>query len=747
MVVTMSNSDSHTESQRKSKLLNKQPGSDMKVIVTKALAGCGKTHELYHNVEKAATNGSPWESIIVLSFNRSLRDNAMTDLSHLVTDHPRKSLSDFGRSGATYRSSVTVKTIHGLAYLILKKTMRLPKWFKKEDRDEVEAGWRHEDAKAAKYDELIFTALEICIDDPWLVAKALGKITEIFIDEYQDLRRDHIELIRLVANTCRTQALHLYGDPNQMIYRYSNKFAKPVPIEGLENRIVTEIGNNFDSIGSDWRVKLEDIETRVLRTNHRSTRSVLKAVNHFLRSNFGTASGLDYEIDQQAADSDQTKVRLFSNTHEEMEWVRKEIMGLPVMMRVTIIAQEWKTLRPYESLGQQIQRSDIVTTTIHQMKGLDADVIFFVGVHANTRLQETPTESIPGLGKRPKLNVCELVRDVDRDTVNLVYTAISRAKQKLFICTSHPESPLECFRNCNEVDFEDRQKVVHEGWKRLPSIVEGGNFTLKKVKTSHIDSIVLQVNDSDVPFPSYVPKGNVPKRVHFGQGYTTEVDGLSETILHINRSHGSGWYTFEMFDLNPLKLAGYDDYQIVKRCANVVIDFFDHRIPLNAINTLRLDIAKYLAFDNMITARETLRGIDESVRGTGVQSVRDHTGYDYLKAGKQFLNWRNSTYYANYLRQRCGSSHPVVLRIYSTDLKNRGGENSNSRNGRSLTRRNVWKCEWQLKQDAVGRNYSLGDNDNIERLMNKLRESPDLFNTVFDTVSQHFGVDFPDDQV
>jgi hypothetical protein len=723
----------------------------MKVVVNRSLAGCGKTRKLYRNVEEATTNGSTNGTILVLSFNRSLKDNARAALSHLISGNPRdnhqKSLSETAGPVRSTRSSVEIKTVHGLAYMILKKTASLPQWISEKDREDVDAGWLHREGNTRKYDDLIFCALEICVDDPKLVAMALGKVTEIFIDEYQDLRRDYIELIRLVAKACGTKVIHLYGDPNQTIYRYTNRFAKPVHVQGLEKEISTTIGDNFANIEVDWRTKAKDIETHVLRKNHRSSDSVLKAVNHFLRSNSGTASGLDYEIDPQAADSDQTTVRLFSNTREEAEWVREEITGLPVRTKVAIIAQEWKTLRPYESLGERIQRNDIVTNTIHQMKGLDADVIFFVGVHANSRLQNVATESIPGLGKRPKLNVCELVRDGEQDNMNLVYTAISRARQKLFVSTSHPYSPLECFRNCNEVDFEDRQKIVHEGWKRFPSIEEGGNLTLNKVKGSLIDSIVLQVKDSDAPFPKYVPKGSVPKKVRFGQGYISEEDGLLVTILHTNRSDDSGWYSFEMFDLNRLKRAGYNDLQILKRCATVVVDFFDHRIPLKAINILRLDIAKYLAFNNMITARETLRGIDESVRGTGVQSVRDHTGYDYLKAEEPFLNWPNATYYANYLRQRSGSTHPVVLRIYSTDSKNRGGENSNSRNGMGLTRRNVWKCEWQLKQDAVGRNYSLGDNDNIERLINKLRESPDLFNTVFDTVSQHFGVDFPDDQV
>ena len=291
--------------------------------------------------------------------------------------------------------------------------------------------------------------------------------------------------------------------------------------------------------------------------------------------------------------------------------------------------------------------------------------------------------------------------------------------------------------------FEDRMRPVNKGWKRFPAVKENSNLTLKKVRKSLCDSLVLTVKDVDAPFLRYVPRGVVPKRLPYGQGYMTDEDGLPVTVVHRNRRGGNGWYVFEFYDLNPLKRAGFNDLQIVRRCANFVLRFFDCRIDPAAISVTRLDLAVHVEFDSLGGARMELSAMDASVRESKVRSVMDDRGFDYLASGTPYSTWTTHTYYGNYLSARGGKGGPMVLRVYNTRQKSTSRAGSGDRRGMGLTRARVWKFELQLKNEVLMRSYALGEGATIGAVESRLRIDPSYLLSVYRAVADHYGIAVP----
>ena len=219
----------------------------MNIFVVKALAGCGKTSQLYKDVKEATNPDKGRVKILLLSFNRSLKEKAEAQLGDVFCGSTNgiglKSLHDLGTFGIQSMKKVEVRTVHGLAYWLLDEPGRLPKGFKNLDEDKLKT-FDPNGTASEYFDKLILMALELSIKEPAIIRGTLGQIDEVCIDEYQDLRRDHIELIRSVVSACGVKAIRIYGDPNQKLYEYTNNFAKIIAITGMDGPIRTEIGDN-----------------------------------------------------------------------------------------------------------------------------------------------------------------------------------------------------------------------------------------------------------------------------------------------------------------------------------------------------------------------------------------------------------------------------------------------------------------------------------------------------------------------
>jgi hypothetical protein len=702
----------------------------MKIDVTTGLAGTGKSYKMYKSI-KDYIHDNENDHVLVLSFNRALKVNTMLNLG------------DIGHC--------SIHTIHSLAYDMLKHFMRLPKAFQNQ-ASAPEQNASCIEGEKGKFDTLIHKALKLCLDEPASIREYFKyrSPNAIFIDEFQDLRRDYVELVFQISSIMGTKQVSLLGDSNQKIYEYLNDHAKDVRFKGLPYPTSTRIEDNFSKVAELFHTREEDISYSCLYICKRSTPEIQQAINHFLSGKGGIQGDLYYKLDGQQPSGEKTKVRIFTTKEEEFEWVCKEISKLPVRSDIIIVSQYHHVLKMYESLCEKGKEQGInlelctldetAVTTIHSKKGLGADIVFLVGVQGKEVLENVCQDKI--LSKEHDyLNICNLVPQNDTGITNVIYTGMSRAKKQLFLSTSYQGSPLEDFSTCSCVCFSDTRRAVAKSRKRFPVLSKDRNFTLDKLRKSVIDSLILYVRDDDVPFLRYVPNGSIPRnKGNFQKGFVGQERGVPVTVIRNNGKNGS--YQFEMMDLNPLKKRGYSDIQILNHCMNYVLKFFDGRIDPGKIMITRLDIALYHLFNDAGEAKAVLDSFYSGIDQSKIYSIKDNSGETYgLGEGRRFNSWGTHTLYLDCHTNKHGKKYPCVYRIYNTGNKNRNyGESSEDRNQSGYTKRNCWKFEWKLTSSILERNYALKGNNNCKGLMDSLQGDDSFLLDLYKSICKHFNL-------
>lgn len=206
-------------SEEQKKVYNEDISKNVQVI---AGPGSGKTHTLTLRVARLihSENVRP-ENILVLAYNRAV----VIELKERLT----KLFSSLGYSNIIQR--LKVFTFHGFCKYCLRESI-----------NNLEFG------------EWIPKFIETARKQPGIINNQLGVIKYVFVDEFQDITEERLELLKLIANPANTYTT-VIGDPNQSIYGYErvaeggsrsprdnyDKFAL------IYNPIVLRIGDNFRS--------------------------------------------------------------------------------------------------------------------------------------------------------------------------------------------------------------------------------------------------------------------------------------------------------------------------------------------------------------------------------------------------------------------------------------------------------------------------------------------------------------------
>lgn len=184
--------------------------------------GSGKTHTLTLRVARLIhqENIRP-ENILVLAYNRAV----VVELKERLT----KLFSSLGYSNIIQR--LKVFTFHGFCKFTLRDTIHNLEF----------ADW-------------IPKFIETARNQPGIIANQLGVISYVFVDEFQDITDERLELLKLIANPQNTFTT-VIGDPNQSIYGYErvNENGSRSPRDNYDkfasiyNPVVLRIGDNFRS--------------------------------------------------------------------------------------------------------------------------------------------------------------------------------------------------------------------------------------------------------------------------------------------------------------------------------------------------------------------------------------------------------------------------------------------------------------------------------------------------------------------
>ena len=206
-------------SEEQKKVYDEEITKNVQVI---AGPGSGKTHTLTLRVARLIhqENIRP-ENILVLAYNRAV----VVELKERLT----KLFSSLGYANIIQR--LKVFTFHGFCKFSLRGAIQ-----------------------NLEFAEWIPKFIDTATNQPGIISNQLGVIKYVFVDEFQDITDERLELLKLIANPKNTFTT-VIGDPNQSIYGYErvNENGSRSPRDNYDkfasiyNPVVLRIGDNFRS--------------------------------------------------------------------------------------------------------------------------------------------------------------------------------------------------------------------------------------------------------------------------------------------------------------------------------------------------------------------------------------------------------------------------------------------------------------------------------------------------------------------
>ncbi len=256
------------------------------------------------------------------------------------------------------------------------------------------------------FNDLISRSISLFRNHSDIANKYRNTLQYILVDEFQDVDNLQIELIKLLL-TENTQ-LFCVGDDWQSIYGFK--------------------GSNLSYI-VEFEKYFENAEIIKFNLNYRSTQNIVGASNEVIKHN-----KFKVDKDVQASKKSEHKIVVYSGNSEK-ENIQfcinrvKELLDEGISNdEILFLYRRSKMFLPYI---KKLEREKISGKTIHASKGLEAKVVFIIGL----------TE---GSGGFPDIwledRIYQVIKKADYDLLmeeerRLFYVAITRAKDKLFLIT------------------------------------------------------------------------------------------------------------------------------------------------------------------------------------------------------------------------------------------------------------------------------------------------------------------------
>ncbi len=245
--------------------------------------------------------------------------------------------------------------------------------------------------------------------------KYIPKFKHILVDEFQDINFIQIELLKLL----NPENLFCVGDPRQSIFGWR--------------------GSNLNYI-LNFKEDYPNSEIIQLKKNYRSNSKIVKFMNKFIQTmNFP-------DLEHSFENENSIKFYNFSSENEEFEFVLRKILSLEIPRKeIFVLARTNRQLVDFSNLLKRkniahvlknennenvlLKENEIVLSTIHSIKGLEAEVVFLIGcgnLNFPCRNSEHP--------------ITEMIKmyeyDREEEERRLFYVAISRAKNYLYMTYS-----------------------------------------------------------------------------------------------------------------------------------------------------------------------------------------------------------------------------------------------------------------------------------------------------------------------
>ncbi len=258
------------------------------------------------------------------------------------------------------------------------------------------------------FNDLISRSVSLLKNQPDIAQQLRARYPYVLVDEFQDVNNLQVDLVKLLL-TEQTQ-LFCVGDDWQSIYGFR--------------------GSNVDYI-IEFERHFSPATIIKLNLNYRSTQNIVGASNEVIRNNKHKI-----EKDMAASKMSEHKIVVYAGAEEEenVEYCMKRVRectedGVPPE-EILFLYRRTKMFAPYfEGLKREGLRAQ--HKTIHSAKGLEARVVFIVGLS-------------DGYGGFPDVwledRIFQILKKADLNLLleeerRLFYVAITRAKDKLFLIT------------------------------------------------------------------------------------------------------------------------------------------------------------------------------------------------------------------------------------------------------------------------------------------------------------------------
>jgi DNA helicase-4 len=258
------------------------------------------------------------------------------------------------------------------------------------------------------FNDMIIRTLSLFKNQSEIKQKFQNNYKYILVDEFQDVNNLQVELINQLLT--KDSQLFCVGDDWQSIYGF----------RGSEVNYII----NFDKY-------FEGAKVIKLRLNYRSTENIVGASNEVIKHN-------KFKIDKDivASKKSKSKINIYAanNVEEGVEYFITEAKRLfsngYSNEDILVLYRRNKMFSPYYERIRK-EKLNIKGRTIHASKGLEAKVVFIIGL----------TE---GNGGFPDIwledRIFQVVRNVKHDLLleeerRLFYVALTRAKDELYLIT------------------------------------------------------------------------------------------------------------------------------------------------------------------------------------------------------------------------------------------------------------------------------------------------------------------------
>ena len=288
-----------------------------------------------------------------------------------------------------------------------------------------------------KYEEYLKKRQEIDFAD--LIVYAIKKISQssnktsfkrIIIDEYQDIARGRFRLLKELIKKNDDCRIMCVGDDWQAIYGFTGSDIKLTLNYG-------EIFGKYSRIDLDRSFRFSqpilDVSSKFIQKN-----------NNQLKKNILSHPPV---LEPAIEIYDKTEGKYF-DLKSILDEIKKQLSSNKKWKILLLGRYKFKEPEELNLISSHYPNFSIEFKTIHSSKGLGADVVIVLGL-------ETGKYGFPGyLEKDPIMNMVVTGEDdfLHAEERRVLYVAMTRAKQKLYLCTSQ-SSPSEFINELKQSEY------------------------------------------------------------------------------------------------------------------------------------------------------------------------------------------------------------------------------------------------------------------------------------------------------